>query len=389
MPDLRLYRLAFAPALAALVVLAFSLQGVPEPVEPPPGTLEFDASGAAKATRDVLALGESRTPGSTADNSVADLVRERFETVVSGSVAEQEVDATVDGEDVTLRNVLLTLPGTSDDAILVIAGRDTREGEGAPGSAAATGLLLEVMNELSVTGREHTLILASTSGTSAQGEGARAIVEGLPDRTSVVASIVLSQPGLDEPFGPYVITSGGEHGPAVGMARTAEEILDTRADLNGGQTRRACSDRPLCPSRRIGRSGRTDRRRHARHRTLLSRRASSAGRAVGPRPPLIVDSRDLRSRRPWARVRSRLEPAAAREWARRLPADRRQPGSWVERGAHRARAAHPAACRVGQHPRPGSPSRQANPASPWLGARVVPARRRLRGWALRPRLCRT
>ena len=45
------------PSLA-LIVLAFSLRGVPAPVEPPPGTLEFDAAGAAKSTRDVLALGE-------------------------------------------------------------------------------------------------------------------------------------------------------------------------------------------------------------------------------------------------------------------------------------------------------------------------------------------
>jgi hypothetical protein len=73
---------------------------------------------------------------------------------VAGEVGEQTVEATIDGEDVDLRNVTLTLPGESDHAILVIAGRDTREGEGAPSGAAATGVLLELMSQLAVGHRD-------------------------------------------------------------------------------------------------------------------------------------------------------------------------------------------------------------------------------------------
>ncbi|MDQ3728658.1 MAG: hypothetical protein M3355_03615 [Actinomycetota bacterium] len=232
MPHLRLYRFAFAPALAALVVLAFSLEGVPEPVEPPPGTLEFDAAGAAKSTRDILALGEEREPGSETDAAAADLVAERFRTVVAGTVAEQTVDASVDDSTVELRNVLLTLPGTSDQAIVVLASRDSREGPGAPSSAAATGVLLELVDGLSVAGRSRTLILASTSGGSAEAEGARALIEGLPERTTVDAAVVISQPGFDKPFGPHLVMSSAGHGPPVGLARTAEEVLRDRASLS-------------------------------------------------------------------------------------------------------------------------------------------------------------
>jgi len=234
-PDLRLYRLAFIPAIAALVVLAFSLRGVPSAVEPPPGTLEFDAASAAKSTRDVLALGGSREPGSDEDNAVADLVAERFGSVVAGTLAEQTVEATIDGEETELRNVLLTLPGESDDAIVVIAGRDSREGEGAPSSAAATGVLLELVNQLSAAGRHHTLILASTSGASAEGQGARELIEALPDRNTVDAVVVISQPGFDEPFEPHLVMSGGLNGPPLGLARTAEEILRDRANLSPGK----------------------------------------------------------------------------------------------------------------------------------------------------------
>ena len=235
MADLRLYRLAFIPAIAAVVVLAFSLKGVPSPVEPPAGTLEFDAQAAAESTRDVLALGESRPAGSEADNAAADLVAERFGAVVAGTLGEQSFEASIDGEDTDLRNVTLTLPGTSDHAIVVMAGRDTREGEGAPSSAAATGVLLELVNELSVANRNRTLILASTSGASAEGQGARELIEGLPDRTIVDAVVVISQPGFDEPFEPHLVTSAGLNSPPVGLAQTAAEILRDRADLSPGQ----------------------------------------------------------------------------------------------------------------------------------------------------------
>ena len=213
-------------------MLAFSLGSVPDPVEPPAGTLEFDSAGAAKTTRDVLALGESREPGSETDDAAADLIAERFGAIVAGTLAEQTVEADVDSEDVELRNVLLTLPGASDRAVLVIASRDSREGQGAPSSAAATGLLAELANELSIAQRQRTLILASTSGGSAEAEGAREIIDGLPERTTVDSVVVISQPGFDEPFGPFVVTSSGAHGPPVGLAQTAEEILSERAGLS-------------------------------------------------------------------------------------------------------------------------------------------------------------
>jgi hypothetical protein len=233
MAHLRLYRLAFVPALAALVVLAFSLEGVPEPADPPPGTLEFDATEAAKSTREVLAAGARRTPGSPADNEVADLVADRFRSVVSGELSEQVVEAEVDGEEVELRNVLLSLPGESERVIAVIAGRDTRAGDGAPSGAAATGVLLELVSQLAVAGRNRTIVFASTSGASAQAEGARELVRGLSERYSLDAAIVVSQPGFEEPMEPHLVLTGGSQ--PIGLARTAEEILDERAELHSGR----------------------------------------------------------------------------------------------------------------------------------------------------------
>ena len=122
MLDLRAYRLGFAPVLAALGVLAFSLEGVPEPLEPAAGTVEFDASAAAEAARALVRAAPEREPGSEGAGVAADLVRQRFEEIASGTVGEQRFETSVDGDDTDLRNVLLTLPGTTDRATVVVAG---------------------------------------------------------------------------------------------------------------------------------------------------------------------------------------------------------------------------------------------------------------------------
>ena len=235
MLDLRAYRLGFAPVVAALVVLAFSLQGVPEPLEPEAGTIEFDAETAIDTARDLVRVAPERRPGSEDAGAAADLVRNRFEGIASGSVAEQRFEGSVAGEDVELRNVLLTLPGASDRAILVLAERGSRAGTGAAASAAATGTLLELAAELGVSGRERTLIFGSIDGAGAEAEGARELFAALPDRTEVDAALVISQPGVSAPAPPHVITSsGGEERPSELLLQTAGETLASRAQLPAG-----------------------------------------------------------------------------------------------------------------------------------------------------------
>ncbi len=235
MLDLRAYRLGFAPALAALVVLAFSVQGIPAPLEPAVGTIEFDADAAHAKTRAILRVAPTREPGSDGAAAAADLIRTDLEQIASGSVAEQRFDASVDGDDIELRNVLLTLPGTSDRAIVVVAGRGSRSGAGAASSAAATGVLLELAAELGVSGRELTLIFGSIDGAGAEAQGVREMFEALPDRTSVDAAVVISQPGSSEPVPPHLVTSSGtDERPSLELIRTAEEALRARGGAGTG-----------------------------------------------------------------------------------------------------------------------------------------------------------
>ena len=231
MVNMRLYRLAFLPTLAAIVAIMFSLEGAPTALEPatPPAT--FDGKRAANQARQIVAAAPQRPPGSSGDEAVADLVADRFSEIAAGSVTEQGFEADFEGADVSLRNVLLTLPGDPARTIVVLAGRDSARGPGAASSAAATGVLLELANALGLAGHEKTFVLASTSGTAAGAAGARELLEGLPERDSVEAVIVISQPGASEPRAPFVVTSssGRSSGP-LRLARTAELAVATQAE---------------------------------------------------------------------------------------------------------------------------------------------------------------
>lgn len=168
--DLRLYRLAFIPTVLAVIAIMFSLEGIPGPVEPatPPATFEGDR--AAAQARQILELAPERPPGSAGDARIADLVGERFGEIPAGTVSEQGFAGELDGEDVTLRNVVLTLLGDSDETVVVVAPRASPRGPGAASSAAATGLLIELASSLGVADHERTFVLASTGGDGTSGD---------------------------------------------------------------------------------------------------------------------------------------------------------------------------------------------------------------------------
>ncbi len=234
MINLRLYRLAFAPALLAVIVLMFSLEGAPDAVEPASTTATFDGERATADARRIVALAPDREPGSSGDNAVADLVTERFKTILTGAVSEQRFEAEVDGESVSLRNVLLSLPGNGDGVVVIVAGRDSPDAPGAASSAAATGVLLELASSLGV-GQQTTYVLASTSGDTTAATGTRAVLDALPDRDTVNAVIVISQPGSIDPVPPHVIDSStGESSGSVQLERTAERAIGAQTPFPAG-----------------------------------------------------------------------------------------------------------------------------------------------------------
>lgn len=205
--DPRIYRAGFLPALAALIVLLFSLQPAPKPIESPIAP-EFNGRETARLARTLATLFPDRTPGSEGDGRLAERVKERFAAVPGGKVSTQEVESSWDGSDVALRNVLLTLPGELEEVVLVVAARDSPVGPGAASSAAATATLVSLADDLGGSRHEHTIVLASTSGLASGAKGVRELIDQLGP-AGVESAVVISHPGVRDGEPPFVYAGIG------------------------------------------------------------------------------------------------------------------------------------------------------------------------------------
>jgi hypothetical protein len=222
----RIYRQAFAPALVAVIVVLFSLQGHPDPLPPAVASAEFDQDAAAKIDRQIVDAAPERAPGSDGDRAIADMVEKRFRSVSEGQVTGQSFNGSFDGNDVQLRNLILTLPGESARSVVVLAARDSASGPGAASSAAATATLLELVDKLRTARHTKTLVFVSTDGGSAGSAGAREFAERFAQRNLIDGAVVLWQPGSATPRQPSLLdASDGSQSPSAQLVRTAEQTL--------------------------------------------------------------------------------------------------------------------------------------------------------------------
>jgi hypothetical protein len=262
--DFRVYRLAFLPALGAVIAIMFSLEGTPRALEPGVPPAAFEGEGAAAVARQLAARAPEREPGSDGDLAAARLVAQRFAEIPGAIVAEQEIDSTYDGEDVALRNVVLTIPGEADGTVAVVAARAAPSTPGAASSAAATGVLVELASVLAASGHDHTYLLASTGDVPASAGGVADALELAPEADPVDAVVVISQPGTGDPAQPFLVsTSTGPESAPAQLVETAGEAVTAQV---GEEPERASA--PL----------------------ELARLALPAG--IGPQAALIADGTD-------------------------------------------------------------------------------------------------
>jgi Peptidase family M28 len=227
MIDLRLYRIAFLPAVLALVALLFSLQSQPAPLHPLVAAAGFDGSTAARLARQLAAAAPSRAPGSNGDATAAAIVGRTFRRVTAGQVLVQRF-----GNGGRLRNVILKLSGQSNRQIVLIAPRDTGSPPGAASSAAATGALEALASNIATSQHSKTLILVSTDGSSEGALGAKALADDFLDPAMVEAIVALEQPGAASTHEPFVLTSStGANSTSTQLVRTAEATLADQAGL--------------------------------------------------------------------------------------------------------------------------------------------------------------
>jgi hypothetical protein len=225
----RLYRAAFAPALLALIVLAFSLQDPARPIAPeiaPPG---FSGVRAQVFADQAVRNYGARESGSQQDSQLADLVQARLEAV-GFRVSKPGFETTTLNGDRRLVNVVGVRPGPSDRRLLVVASRDGSRGPLARSGALETGVLVELARVLEGRAFDHTLVLASVSGGVDGGLGAARLAGEL--RGPIDAVIVLRNVGGAVRSAPVLATADSRETPDERFLRTLRRVA--ALEIGGG-----------------------------------------------------------------------------------------------------------------------------------------------------------
>lgn len=232
----RLYRAAFAPALFALIVLAFSLQDPGRSITPelsPPG---FSASQATTFAAQAVTNYGAREAGSEADGHFADLIAARLDAV-GFRIAQTHFDATTLSGRRNLTNVVGVRAGPSDRRLLVIASRDGYPGDLKRAGALETGILLELARVLEGRTFDHTIVLASVSGGIDGGLGAEHLIKTL--RGPFDAVLVVRNAGVTLADAPVLIAGDSRMLPDERYVRTVRRIAGIEFRRAGEDQRRS------------------------------------------------------------------------------------------------------------------------------------------------------
>jgi hypothetical protein len=258
--DVRVYRAAFVPALLALFVVAFSLEGRPSPLRTRAVADAFDperAYGGVRVRDSLLQLGDAfpeRRPGSSGDSALAARVDEVLRAAGFEVEHTRAQARTVDGE-TELETVVGVRPGLSNRRIVVVAHRDSLD---SPGLAelSGTAALLELARIFrtrapeseqdaaepgrpQLIGRDlrRTLVLVSTSGGSSGGAGAR-IWAREQDAAAIDGVLLLGDMASARWQKPWVVPwSNGAYQPPIGWRRTVETAVRQEVGTDSGGVR--------------------------------------------------------------------------------------------------------------------------------------------------------
>src|SRR3954468_15960184 len=130
----RIYRAAFLPALLALVLVAFSLESPPKPLDQGlAADALFEGDSAVELVQSLVKAAPDRSAGSAGDHEIADRVAKTF----TNNGFTTQVDRWRE-EDRDLVNVVGRRAGDSTKQIVVLAARDSAGSPDAPASAADT-----------------------------------------------------------------------------------------------------------------------------------------------------------------------------------------------------------------------------------------------------------
>src|SRR4051812_1922838 len=233
-PDVRVYRAAFAPALVALFMAAFSLTDRPAGVTTPFAPAGFVGSRAFDTLQQLGKAFPERPPGSDADLALAGRVAASFRANGFRVTRSTRSARTADGKQ-DLETVVGVRPGLSSRRIVVLAHRDAR-GSPALAELSGTAALLELARLFKVRDLSSTLVLVSTSGGSAGGAGARAFAESADG--PVDAAIVLGDVAGTRGRKPWIVPWSNDRDAApMGIVRTVDRAVRQEVGAQAGGSR--------------------------------------------------------------------------------------------------------------------------------------------------------
>jgi hypothetical protein len=233
----RLYRVAFAPAVLALVVAGFSLTDRPRPLGSTLAPDVFDGTRAAADLSTLAARFPDRRPGSPGDDALARYVAAQLAAPPPPEVGAPAASTqhssfsvhvrrftarTIDGTR-TLSTVVAQHPGIVNRAIVVLAHRDAAA-RGSPAELSGTAALLELGRLLEQRFTNRSVMLVSTSGGSGGDAGAAdfAAHAGRP----IDAVIVLGDMAGGRPRRPFVLPWAEDQAVAPALLqRTVEDAI--------------------------------------------------------------------------------------------------------------------------------------------------------------------
>jgi hypothetical protein len=159
----RIYRAGFAVVVLAVLVLGFSFRNQQSPLSATLAPDAFNGQNAYSTTNTLANQYPDRSPGSVDDRDLAAGIAQSFRDLRYTVNTDTYTAQTADGPR-TLENVIGTRPGVQTGSIVVVASRDAR-GSPATASLSGAGTELELARDLAGETLNHTVVLASISGT--------------------------------------------------------------------------------------------------------------------------------------------------------------------------------------------------------------------------------
>ena len=219
--DPRVYRAAFAPAVLALIVAAFSVRDRPRPLTTSLAADAFDQVRVERTLRDLRTRFPERRPGSPGDRGLAGMVAGALRADQFSVRVRRFHAQTIDG-DRALQDVVGVRAGLSQRRIVVVAHRDAASSP-ATAELSGTAALLELGRVFAGRKLHRTLVLVSTSGGSG---GAAGIREWARHAGAVDAVLVLGDLGGSRLRRPWVVPWSDRGPPApAALQRTVETAV--------------------------------------------------------------------------------------------------------------------------------------------------------------------